>query len=67
MTLRTKTYRKYTKRTLITLQYRYLRMLTGLKLGDLNNYFNIIEYRSLIKRVSYYYKHYIMSLMRIIL
>ena len=57
-TLRTKTYRKYTKRTLTTLQYRHLRILTGLKLGDLNNYSNTIEYGFLIRRASQYYKYY---------
>ena len=66
-TLRTKTYGKHTKRTLITLQCRHLRTPTGLKLGDLNNYFNTIEYGSLIRRVSYYYKYYIMLLMRMTL
>jgi hypothetical protein len=64
---KTKTYGKHTKRTLITLQCRYLRTPTGLKLGDLNNYFDVIEYRFLIRKVSYYYKYYTTSLTRITL
>src|SRR6266566_7045060 len=67
ITLRTKAYRNHTKRTSIISKYRYLRTLIGLQLRDLNNYFNIIEYGSLIRRASQYYKYYIISLIRITL
>ena len=40
-------------------------MLIGLQLRDLSNYFNIIEYGFLIKRVSQYYKYCTMLLIRI--
>ena len=52
ITLRTKAYGNYTKRTLIILKYRHLRILIGLQLKDLNNYSDVIKYRSLIRRVS---------------
>ena len=65
--MRIKAYRNYTKRTLITLKYRYLKILIGLQLKNLNNYSNIIKYRSLIKRVSQYYKYYTISPIRITL
>jgi hypothetical protein len=39
-------------------------MPIGLNLRDLNNYSNVIEYRSLIRRASHYYKYYITSLIR---
>ena len=64
VTLRTKAYRNYTKRTLITLKYRHLRTLTGPLLRNSNNYSDIIEYGSLIKRASQYYKYYTTSLIR---
>jgi hypothetical protein len=51
-TLRIKVYGNYTKKTLIILRYRYLRTLTGLQLRNLNNYFDIIEYGSLIRKVN---------------
>src|SRR6202021_2270896 len=63
-TLRTKAYGNYIKRTLIILRYKHLRMLIGLQLRDLNNCSNVIEYRSLTKRVSQYHKHYTTSLTR---
>src|SRR6266576_2811850 len=63
-TLRTKAYGNYTKRTLIILKHRHSRTPTGLQLRDLNNYSNIIEYRSLTRRASQYHKHYIISLTR---
>ena len=59
--LRIKAYRNYTKRTLIILRYRYLKTLIGLPLKDLNNCSNVIEYGSLIRRVSQYYKYYTTS------
>ena len=62
-TSRIKVYRNYTKRTLIILKYKYLKTLIGLHLKYLNNYFNVIEYGSLI-RVSQYYKYYTMLLIR---
>ena len=43
-TLKIKAYRNYTKRTLITSRYKYLKTLIGLYLRDLSNYSNIIEY-----------------------
>ena len=64
-TLKIKAYRNYIKRILITLKYKYLKTLTGPQLKNLNNYFNVMEYGSLIKRVSQYYKHCIILLMRI--
>jgi len=64
VTLRIKAYGNYTKRTLIILKYRYLRTLIGLQLRDLNNYSDVMEYRSLIRRASQYHKHYTMSLTR---
>ena len=66
-TLRIKAYGNYTKRTLRISRYRYLKTLTGLQLKNLNNYSNIIEYGSLTRRASQYYKHYIISLTRITL
>jgi len=50
--LRIKAYGNYTKRTLIILRYKYLRTLIGLYLKDLNNYSNVMEYGSLIRRVN---------------
>ena len=61
-TSRIKAYRNYIKRTLIILRYRYLKTLIGLYLWDLNNYSNTMEYGSLIRRVSQYYKHCTTSL-----
>src|SRR5882762_6434846 len=55
--LRIKAYRNYTKRTLIILRYRHLKTLIGLQLKDLNNYSDVIEYGSLIRRASQYHKH----------
>ena len=63
-TLKTKAYGNHIKRTLIILRYKHLRTLIGLYLRYLNNYSNIIEYRSLTKRASQYHKYYMMSLMR---
>ena len=51
-TLKTKAYRNYIKRTLIILKYKYLKILIGLYLRDLNNYSNIIEYGFLIRKAS---------------
>ena len=51
-TLRIKAYGNYTKRTLTILRYRHLRTLIGPQLRNLNNYSNVIEYGSLIKRAS---------------
>ena len=42
-------------------------MLIGLYLRDLNNYSNVIEYGSLIRKVNQYYKYYTTSLIRITL
>ena len=64
-TLKIKAYGNYTKRTLIILKYRYLKMLISLYLRDLSNYSNIMEYGSLIKRVSQFYKYYTILLMKI--
>ena len=64
-TLKIKAYGNYTKRTLITLRYRYLKMLIGLYLRDLNNYSNILGYGSLTKKASQYHKYCTTSLMRI--
>ena len=61
-TLKTKAYKNYIKRTLIILKYRYLKIPTGLYLKNLNNYSNVTEYGSLIRRASQYYKYYTMSL-----
>jgi len=52
VTLRIKAYGNYTKRTLTILRYRHLRMLIGPQLRNLNNYSDVIEYGSLIRRVS---------------
>ena len=52
ITLKIKAYGNYTKRTLIILRYKYLKMLIGLHLEDLNNYSNVIEYRSLTRKES---------------
>ena len=67
ITLKIKAYRNYTKRTLITLRYKYLKTLIGLYLRDLNNYSNVIEYGSLTRKASQYHKYYIISLTRITL
>ena len=64
-TSKIKTYGNYTKRILIILKYRYLKTLIGLHLRDLNNYFNIIGYGSLIKKTSQYYKYCTILLIRI--
>ena len=48
-TLKIKAYGNYTKRTLIILGYKYLRILIGLYLKYLNNYSNVMEYGFLIK------------------
>jgi len=52
VTLRIKAYGNYTKRTLTISRYRHLRTLIGPQLRNSNNYSNIMEYRSLIKRAS---------------
>jgi hypothetical protein len=51
ITLKTKAYRNYTKRTLIILRYKYLKMLIGLYSEDLNNYSDAIEYGFIISTV----------------
>jgi len=51
-TLRIKAYRNHTKRTLRILRYKHLKTLIGLQLKNLNNYSNVIEYGSLIRRAS---------------
>ena len=50
--LRIKAYGNHTKRTLIILRYRHLKTLIGLQLKDLNNCSDVMEYGSLIRRVS---------------
>jgi len=63
-TLRIKAYGNYTKRTLRISRYRHLKTLIGLQLKNSNNYSNVMEYGSLTRRASQYYKHYIISLTR---
>src|ERR1700722_9193146 len=64
ITLRTKPYRNYTKKTLIILRYKHSRKLIGLHLRDLSDYSDVMEYGSLIRRASQYHKHCMTSLTR---
>src|SRR6266550_2801080 len=63
-TSRTKAYGNHTKRTLITSRYRHSRTLTGPQLRNSNNYSDVMEYGSLIRRASQYHKHCTTSLTR---
>src|ERR1700734_1187305 len=63
-TLRIKAYGIHTKRTLIILRYKHLRTLIGPQLKDSNNYSDVMEYGSLIRRASQYHKHCMTSLTR---